>query len=80
MIFLRDRDHMCIHLIIGYQQFFVFTIFPVLAKKFMSCKELVEYIQGIFYLFHACDSCMLEAALFQNIFKFHTFLPKFLNI
>ena len=36
--------------------------------------------QGIFYLFHACHSRTHEAALFQNIFKFCTFLPKFSNI
>ena len=36
--------------------------------------------QGIFQLFHACDSRTHEAALFQNIFKFCTFLPKFSNI
>ena len=31
-------------------------------------------------MFHACDSRMHEAALFQRIFKFCTFLPKFSNI
>ena len=32
-------------------------------------------MQGIFYLFHACDSCTHEAVLFQNIFKFSNILP-----
>ena len=37
-------------------------------------------LQGIFQLLHACNSHTHEAALFQNIFKFCTFLPKFSNI
>ena len=36
--------------------------------------------QGICQLLHACDSRTHEAALFQNIFKFCTFLPKSSNI
>ena len=36
--------------------------------------------QSIFWLFHACDIRTHEGALFQNIFKFCTFLPKFSNM
>ena len=36
--------------------------------------------QSIFWLFHNCDSRTHEDALFQNIFKFCTFLPKFSNM
>ena len=36
--------------------------------------------QDIFLLLHRCDSYTHEAAFFQNIFKFCTFLPKFSNI
>ena len=39
-----------------------------------------EWLQGIFSLFHACDSRTHEAALFQNIFEFCTFLPNVSNI
>ena len=45
-----------------------------------SYNENLMYQEGIFYLFHACDIRTHEAALFQNIFKFCTFLPKFSNI
>ena len=31
-------------------------------------------------VFHACDSRTHDAALFQNIFKFCTFSPKFPDI
>ena len=37
-------------------------------------------LQDIFDLFHACDSRTHEAAPFQNIFRFCTFLPNFSNI
>ena len=37
-------------------------------------------MQGIVQVFHTCDSHMHDAALFQNIFKFCTFLHKFSNI
>ena len=53
------------------------------ASKLFSLQKFslhIIYIQGIFQLFHACDSRTLEAGLFQSIFKFCTFLPKFSNI
>ena len=37
-------------------------------------------IQGLFQQFVACDYRTQSPALFQNIFKFFTFLPKFSNI
>ena len=70
--------------------------FPTLFKpqgffpqfQFSQIPQIVEggrnyakiSFQGIFQLFYACDSRTHEAALFQNIFKFCTFLPKFSNI
>ena len=36
--------------------------------------------QGLFQQFIACDNRTQSPALFQNIFKFCTFLPKFSNI
>ena len=55
----------------------VYNQFIFIKNKLVSVKIT---LQGIFQLFHACDSGMLEAALFQNIFKVCTFLPKFSNI
>ena len=43
--------------------FLEFYIFP-------GHKNINMLYQGIFYLFHACDSHTHEAALFKNIFKF----------
>ena len=63
-----------------------FTIvqFSMVYNQFIFIKNklvLVNFtLQGIFQLFHTCNSCTHEAALFQNIYKFCTFLPKFSNI
>ena len=37
-------------------------------------------MQGLFQQFIACHNCTQLNALFQNIFKFYTSLPKFSNI
>ena len=44
---------------------------------FISYGNILRIMQGLFQQFIACDNHMQSPALFRNISKFFTFLPKF---
>ena len=43
-------------------------------------KDKNNFFQGLFWQFIVCDNPTQSPALFQSIFRFCTFLPKFSNI